>query len=152
MGCECGTHRWNGREDVVAVSAETPNDDGAQRGHHHPDGVLRVGLVTHHANQQQRNKNTTEAVDGQHHEGEHGVAKAGELLSAKRNEGDEHGDDHRDQFRGFVLLSPLGLDVVGDGRRAGQHLAVGRRHGGGKDGSEDHTGQEGIEYFHRQQR
>ena len=45
MGCKGSAHGGNGREDVVTVSAETPDDDGTQRRHHHPNGVLGVGFV-----------------------------------------------------------------------------------------------------------
>ena len=148
MGCKGSAHGRNGREDVFAISAETPDDDGTQRRHHHPNGVLGVGFVPHHANQQQRNEDAAQTVHGKNHQGEDRVAKAGELLTAKGDNGHEDGDDHRHEFRGFVLLSPFGFDVIGNGRRTRQHLAVGGGHGGGEDGSEDHTGQEGIEHFH----
>ena len=114
--------------------------------------MLGVGFVPHHANQQQRNEDAAQTVHGKNHQGEDRVAKAGELLTAKGDNGHEDGDDHRHELRGFVLLSPFGLDVVGNGRCTRQHLAVGGGHGGGEDGCEDHAGEEGIEHFHCQQR
>ena len=104
MGRERRTHGGNGWENILTKRAETPDDNSAQGRHHHPNCVLRIGFVTHHSNQEQRHEDAAQTVDSEHDQGKDGVAKAGELLAAQCDDGDEDSDDHGDEFRGFVLL------------------------------------------------
>ena len=152
VGGEGGTHGGYGREDILAVPAETPNNNRTQRSDHHPNGVFCVRLVTHHTNEQQRDKDAAQPVDGEDNQGEDRIPKPWELLAAQGDEGDKHSDDHGDEFGGLVFLAPFGFDVVGDGRCTGQHLAVSGGHGSGEDGRQNHASKEGVEHFHGQQR
>ena len=126
MGRKGGAHGGYGREDVLTVAADTPHDDGAHGGRHHPNGVFGVGFVTHHSNEQERNENAPKAVHCKHDKCEHRIAETGEHLSNQSDQGGKDGNSDGHHFCGCVFLTPFRLHVVRYGGRAGKHLAVSR--------------------------